>query len=219
MRFIQSLLRENHHPCILFQYFNHSSPSSIRKRGCDHLSEAAWASHALIDPPHWLNVPSALHGPGDRKDRYSPTRRNDWSSSKTPSLPPPKQNNPAEEKSGIMISFKRLVTAPASQQHSYGNEGRQIWNNTRPSYQACVCVAVLRMRYNEDVTHSEMCFSKTDPADILVGFTLQHLQYQLWESETQNRPSREREPYKSTGRSKKAKPHLNINECHFKLYI
>lgn len=38
----------------------------------------------------------------------------------------------------------------------------------------CVCVTVLRMRY-EDVIHR---ISKTDQADILVGFTLQHLQYQ-----------------------------------------
>lgn len=98
----------------------------------------AWASHVLIDPFDWLNIPSALHGPGDRKDRYSPTRWNDWSSSKTSSLLSPKQNTPAEEKSGIMIRFKRLVTAPAGQQHSYGNEGQQIWNITRPPYQVCV---------------------------------------------------------------------------------
>lgn len=104
----------------------------------------AWASHVLIDPFDWLNVPSALHGPGDRKDRYSPTRWNDWSSSKTSSLLSPKQNTPAEEKSGIMIRFKRLVTAPAGQQHSNGNEGQQIGNITRPPYQVCVSLYYAR---------------------------------------------------------------------------
>lgn len=140
LRQIQSVLQTTKKLPITFQFCGLPACLASESMAVITYQKLAWGSHVLIDPSDWLSRPSGFYGPGDRKNRYSPTRRNDWSSSKNPFLPPPKQNTPAVEKPAIMISFKRLVTAPASQQHS--NERRQIQKTTRPLYQVCVCCCI-----------------------------------------------------------------------------